>query len=229
MNSSCGAFEKRCLLVLGFLCLVASTHALAQEGEWKDCKNVTPTLKTCWRDVVGSSVPEFKAEGIVEASPDTCWKVIQDFSAYTRTMPFVKESRIIDHDSEDTFLYSIIDPEKRIFGLFRVLPRDFTIKVVSDNNAMTARWEIEENRGPKAQGRYVRVEKNTGSWALLPLPEDSTKTKIIYQVHTEPGETLGSGSKVVPNWVLAWINSDALPELFRRLAEAVKLPEYQIR
>ena len=225
MTSLCDAFEKRCFLVLGFLCLAFPNHALAQTGEWEKYSE-TPTLIIYLRDVKGSSVPEFKAVGIVEASPDTCWKVIQNFPGYTRTMPFIKESRIVDHDSDGIFLYSIIDPEKHI--VFRkVWPRDFTIKVVSDSNAMTARWEIAENRGPEARDGFVRVNKNTGSWQLRPLSEDGIKTEITYQIHTEPGGDLGGASRYLPKWLKAWANSDALPELFRRLAEAVKLPEYQ--
>ncbi|MFO0697917.1 MAG: START domain-containing protein [Nitrospira sp.] len=216
-----GTFEKRIFLVRIILYFLTLGLSPAQGGEWVLVSDA-PQLTVYMRDVGASSVPEFKAVGIVDALPSVCWNVIQDFASYTNTMPFVKESRIINQDSDGIYLYSIIDPNRSL-----VWPRDFTIKVSSDSSAMTMKWSIADNWGPEVQAGYVRVKKNTGSWQLRPLPGDGTKTEVTYQIHTEPGGVLELGSKVLPNWVQLWVNSDALPELFRKLADAVKLIKYQ--
>ena len=207
--------DKRWLLLACLIYFVFVDIAPSYASEWIQLSN-GPTLTVYWREVEDSSVPEFKAVGIIDAAPSACWSVIQGFAEYTHTMPFVRESRVVGQDSEGVYLYSIIDP-----GKFLVSPRDFTIKVVSDNNVMIVKWEIAENRGPVARDGYVRVKKNTGGWELQPL-SNGMRTEVTYSIHTEPGGTLGWGSNILPNWVLAWANSDALPELFRHLAIAAE-------
>ncbi|MGA9523522.1 MAG: START domain-containing protein [Myxococcaceae bacterium] len=172
-------------------------------------------LKVYAREKKGTGVQEMTAKGLIDAPPEAVWKTIRDYEAYTKTMPYIRESRILEREGGDKviYLYSIVSAPL-------VDWRDYVIKLVDESQwkdgqgFLKVTWSTSNDRAPKKPDGMVRVEINDGYWKLEPR-ENGTKTFATYYLFTDPGGSL-------PKWLVNRANGTAVPDVFSHVRKNAK-------
>jgi len=163
------------------------------------------------RSVHGSRVREVRAVAEIEATPEACYAVVSAFSEYTRTMPYVKESRILRTD-DDGRMWTYARVEAPL-----VSARDYALLVSTTRRAggeIQMAWVPANTEAPAPRKGVVRVEVNQGAWTFAPL-EGGLRTRATYQLLTDPG-----GS--VTTWLADQANKTAVPDVIRAVRKAAK-------
>src|SRR5262245_16393062 len=57
------------------------------------------------RELPGSEVREMKAIGTIDAKPQEVWKALRDYPAYTKTMPYTVEAKVVGQEEGDKVIY----------------------------------------------------------------------------------------------------------------------------
>lgn len=141
----------------------------------------------------------------IPAPPEIVFKVVTDFANYSQFMPYIKECKVLDQQSDDSLTcYQLISPPL-------VSARDYIIQVnLTRGPANNGIWKSEWTAKPKAQPErsgIVRIKLNTGSWTLSPNKQG---TRVTYFLHTSPG-----GS--IPAMIANKSNTVAIPDLYKAL------------
>lgn len=168
----------------------------------------------------GTQVSAFQATGVIDASPQLCWKVIRDYNAYKRTMPYIESTYVVDRETDKVlYIYSRLDPGRG------VSMRDYTIKILDESDLQKSifksSWTLANAKGPLPTYGVVRIEVNHGYWEFAPLCNGS-RTRATYFIQTDPGGWLS----YLP-FAAEWGTRIAIPKTFQAIREAVKKPEYK--
>lgn len=161
------------------------------------------------RAVPGSRVHEVRAVATIEASPEACYAVVRAFDDYARTMPYVKESRVLRTEG-DALLWAYSRVEAPL-----VSARDYTLRVSTTrepDGAIRMAWVPADEAGPAPRKGVVRVPVNRGSWTFAPL-DGGKRARATYQLLTDPG-----GS--VTAWLADQANKTAVPDVLRAVRKA---------
>lgn len=188
----------------------------ADEPRWKLAAE-DDGIKVYGREREGSEVREMRAIGLIDATPQEVWKVLRDLEAYTRTMPYTEEAKVLKKSEGDkeTLFYSCLNTPL-------VSRRDYIIKLVDESDwkegkgFLKVTWTAinDQDALKPVKEDIVRVRVNDGYWLLEPR-EDGKKTFATYYVYTSPG-----GS--IPNWIANKANGIAVPKVFASIKKAVQ-------
>lgn len=188
----------------------------ADEPRWKLAAE-DDGIKVYGREREGSEVREMRAIGLIDATPQEVWKVLRDLEAYTKTMPYTEEAKVLKKSEGDkeTLFYSCLNTPL-------VSRRDYIIKLVDESDwkegkgFLKVTWTAvnDQDALKPVKEDIVRVRVNDGYWLLEPR-EDGKKTFATYYVYTSPG-----GS--IPNWIANKANGIAVPKVFSSIKKAVQ-------
>ena len=134
-------------------------------------------------DVQGTWLKMARGVSVFRAPPDRVYRTIADYNTYARYIPYVAESTVDAARSTQTevYLYQRLD-----FGIILVKDRYYTIRLThhadlhADEDAYFIEWVLDPSR-------EHNVIKNAGSWKLVPLGPDGTRTLVFYTVMADPG------------------------------------------
>jgi hypothetical protein len=198
------------------LALVSLMLLGADEPRWKLAAD-DDGIKVYARDREGSEVREMRAIGLIDATPHEVWKVLRDLDAYTKTMPYTEEAKVLKRGEGDkeVLFYSCLNTPL-------VSRRDYIIKLVDDSEwkdgkgFLKVSWSAvnDQDALKPVKDDIVRVRVNDGYWQLEGR-EDGKKTFATYYVYTSPG-----GS--IPNWIANKANGIAVPKVFESIKKAVQ-------
>lgn len=142
------------------------------------------------------------ARAVIDAPPDKVWPLVWDCSRFVRTMPSIAKSELVEHKENTTLCHVVAD-----------LPFPF-----SDLTSLS-RAVLEVEEGVQWRRTWKMVEGdytvNTGSFTLVPWGQG--KTLATYQIDARPKVPL-------PDWMLAKIQTDRLPEMMARLRKHAAAP-----
>ncbi|HEX8433561.1 START domain-containing protein [Archangium sp.] len=156
----------------------------------------------------GGSVSEVKATALVDAPPHDVWRVIRDYTNYTKTMPYTDESRVLasEQDGKVTVFYCLVNAPL-------VDKRDFIIRIRDESDwkegkgFLKTAWTVTTDGAPAEREGVVRVKLNNGYWLLEPR-EEGKKTFVTYYLYTDPGGSL-------PKWIADKANKTSVPDVLR--------------
>ncbi len=187
----------------------------ADEPRWELAAD-TSGVKVYGRKKAGSEVREMKALGVIDAPPAEVWKAVRDYDAYTTSMPYIEENKVLAREGGDkvTWMYSKINAPL-------VDRRDYIIKLTDESEWKDGKgfykvtWTAVNDMDDKVpvKSDVVRVRINDGSWVLEPR-DDGKKTFAVYFVYTSPG-----GS--IPTFIANQGNTVAVPKVFEAIKKTV--------
>ncbi len=156
----------------------------------------------------GGSVSEVKATALVEAPPHDVWRVIRDYTNYTKTMPYTDESRVLasEQDGKVIVFHCLVNAPL-------VDKRDFIIRIRDESDwkdgkgFLKTAWTVTTDGAPAEREDVVRVKLNDGYWLLEPR-EEGKKTFVTYYLYTDPGGSL-------PKWIADKANKTSVPDVLR--------------
>jgi hypothetical protein len=167
------------------------------------------------REKKGTGLQELKAVGTFDAPPEEVWKVVRDFESYTKVMPYVDISKLVEKDEAKNVLFVYTQ-----LGLPFVDKRDYTIRVTDESEwkdgqgYLKSAWTVANDKGPAPKKDVVRVGVNDGYWKLEPA-DGGKKTLGTYYLFTDPGGAL-------PKWMVNSANTGAVPDIFKSIRRALK-------
>lgn len=146
------------------------------------------------REYEGSSLDEFKAITTLDYPINEVVATLKDASAVKEWSPNTSESKLIKTEGNVQYRYTINDAP------FPIDDRDSYIKLTFTESATQVKIDITAvpDYGPHKDD-YVRITESTGHYLLEKI--GSSKTKITYQLHAEPG-----GS--IPGWLANAASTD---------------------
>ncbi len=206
------------LVVLG----LTSLSAFAQkENKWEEAAtaDIDGHKLTVYAREKAGDVKEVRGVGVFDAPSWVVKNVIDDVVNYKNFMPYTKESLVLSqHDGYIVTYQRLSTPI--------VEDRDYTLKIFDESRedvngkiVWKNRWSEANKLGPKPKDGVTRVGVNEGYW-LLEDDASGKRTKATYYVYTNPGGA-------IPTFVINMANAQAVPELYRAVAKAVKKPEYK--
>ncbi|MFC1853831.1 SRPBCC family protein [candidate division CSSED10-310 bacterium] len=193
-------------------------------------------FKTYYRDVKGSGTREVLMVGIIDAPPARCFKVVGDYEAFPKFMPYIQFTKVINSEKKEenktiNYVFFFLSPPM-------VSYRYYSLRLVDEKqvdgkpNTFRSKWTL-VTKGPyrktptdadikkhlkSSWQEPIETSFNEGSWLFEPL-ENGQKTRVKYYVWTNPG-----GS--IPNWIANKANSVALPALWKALKKRLKHTKY---
>ena len=164
----------------------------------------------------GSSVKEFRAVGVIDATPAAVFAVLDDSEAYPTFMPYTSECRVLKRDKNTVLAYQRLE-------LPIVSDRDYTLRskhqrwLGPDGPIYWIRWEPANDEGPAEKPGVLRVNVCEGGWLLEPT--DSGGTRAVYTIYTDSGGAIppmlaNNGSRI------------AIRKVFEAIRKQVKDPKY---
>lgn len=204
------------LLVLSMLLPALSASAQRDDDDegWETI-GVSKGVTVATRSKKGSPVDEVKAEGIIEAPPTTVLAILADVEAYTETMPYTRESRLIKREGNQIWAYSVVDPPL-------ASARDYAVRITLlelPGGAYGTKWVPANEVAPPERPGIVRIVDNSGSWTLEPT-DGGESTYATYRLHTDPGGK-------VPKWIINRTNRQSVPDVFEHIRQAADTPRYR--
>lgn len=142
------------------------------------------------RAVEGSSIREFRGEGLVRVPVDEILALLRTPSRFKDWFPDTSESKGLPAQGEDSYQYSVMDIP------WPISDRDNVLRTRLRTDPDTGRVDIEIDAAPDAypeQSGRLRVRKAHGSWVLD--PRGPGETFVRFQMHLEPGGGL-------PDWMV---------------------------
>lgn len=198
-------------VLFGYLSI---SGALSADDSWKVVSE-SKGVKVESRVRSGGSINELRAVGGINASTPVVRRVLEDFEAYPRFMPFVVECRLLKRERDAFISYQRISAPL-------VSDRDYTLRVRNsddgDGKVFRSRWEVANALGPTEQPGVVRVTINEGSW-LLEAQDDHT-TRATYSIYTDGG--------ALPVFVANRANQVGIGRLFDAMRKQVQQPKYNL-
>lgn len=190
-------------------------QSTAPEDGWKQ-ESADKDVAIHSRARAGSSLREFRAVGLIDASPGAVFAVIDDSEAYPKFMPYTSETRVLKRDKDTVLAYQRL-------ALPVVSDRDYTLRskhqrwMGPDGPIYWIRWEPANDQGPAEKPGVLRVNVCEGGWLLE--PHDSGATRAVYTIYTDSGGAIppmlaNNGSRV------------AIRKVFEAIRKQVKDPKY---
>ena len=189
------------LLVLGpALLLIAPPSAQAEDDSVK-ARLSRGEIITAQEQVEGSEVPAATVKAVVEAPPQTVWRIVSDCGRYRETMPRIAASKELSRDGQTVTCEVTADLP---FPLKDLTSTTRAVHEVVPNERYSRTWSLVE-------GDY---DENRGSWVLTPFDGDVTRTLVSYRVQAKP-------KIAIPQSVARSFQTRALPDVVKRLRAAV--------
>jgi len=151
------------------------------------------------REVVGTSLVEFRGRGVVKAPLKKILAVLRDQKRKTEWMASCAENRAIERlPGNRMIIYNRTDSPN-----FIVSDRDVVLDAAATHDlakrTVTLNFkETSDPRQPPVDG-VVRMPKVRGSWHMQYL--GPVLVEVTYQVQADPGGSL-------PNWLVNWASAD---------------------
>lgn len=168
------------------------------------------------RPRAGSGVKEFRAVGVIDASPAAVFAVLDDSEAYPSFMPYTSETRVLKREKDTVLAYQRLD-------LPVVSDRDYTLRskhqrwIGPDGPIYWIRWEPANDVGPAEKPGVQRVNVCEGGWLLE--PNESGGTRAIYTIYTDSGGA-------IPPMLANNGSRAAIGKVFDAIRKQVKDPKY---
>jgi len=155
-----------------------------QAQPWERIADGPITIRA--RARLNSPIREVWAEADLDASVEDLEEAILDTEGYTRFMPYVKESRILDKELPDP------DGSRLVYARLElpwVKGRDYVIRVLVEKRARNDgsfqnRWFAVPGKVPP-KPYLVRLSVNEGSWEVRPKGEGHSH--VVYRCTVDPG------------------------------------------
>jgi hypothetical protein len=135
----------------------------------------------------------FRAEGLLNASPEACLAVVSSDDFFARTVPNVAEGRIVASEGDGVrWFYARINPPF-------VAARDYTMRIEvtqapsPEGAVLRMAWRIDNARGPPPRPGTVRIEQSDGAWLFSPV-DGGSRARVRYELSADLG-----GS--IPRWL----------------------------
>jgi hypothetical protein len=135
----------------------------------------------------------FRAEGLLDGSPEACLAIVRSDDFFVRTVPNVDEGRVVASEGDGVrWFYARINPPF-------VAARDYTMRIEvtqtpsPEGAVLRMAWHIDNARGPPPRPGTVRIERSDGAWTFAPV-DGGSRTRVRYELSTDPG-----GS--IPRWL----------------------------
>ena len=163
--------------------------ARAETGDWvQERSELGITVFT--RAVEGSSIREFRGEGLVRVPVDEILALLRTPARFKDWFPDTSESKGLPAQGGDSYQYSVMDIP------WPISDRDNVLRTRLQTDPDTGRVDIQIHAAPDAypeQSGRLRVRKAHGSWLLD--PRGPGETFVRFQMHLEPGGGL-------PDWMV---------------------------
>lgn len=210
----------------------AAEDPLAALGKGWKCEKKGDDLRIYYQDVPGKEVPKVQMVGVVDAPPEKVFEVVTDYARFEDTMPYMEVCHVIHTEKVDknttvNYVFFFVNPpliSGRYYTLKLTDERDATIEGVA--GSYRSKWDLVTkgvyHETPESPGIQmlmhvkdaVETRSNQGFWLLQPL-DGGKKTRLIYQVLTDPG-----GS--IPHWIANKAQVKTLPDLLETVEKQVK-------
>ncbi len=166
----------------------------------------------------GSAHKEFKAIGVIAASPFSVNELLNDTTAYPEFMPYTIECRVLRRAGDAVIEYQRISPPL-------CSQRDYTLRIEESTTegkggtVYRQDWEPAKEEGPPEQKGVVRVKVCEGSWVLQ--PNGTAETLATYTIFSDTGGML-------PAFIVNKGSQMAIPRIFEAIRKQVKDPKYAV-
>lgn len=206
---------KKILLLPALIILSLTSFTFVMlDSDWKLSKD-KDGIKIHTRTKTGSSFKEYKAEATIDASIATIFAVLKDGENMTKLFPSTLKAEVLKNHSESSYTFYL-----QLDAPWPVENRDgaFKYNLSYDKVTKTGAIKVTNSTLKPVQSDFTRVTLNSGDWTLKYV--SSTKTKVTYQAHSNPGGSL-------PAWLA---NSSVIDFPFGTLTNLkvrVKEPQYK--
>ena len=146
--------------------------------------------------------PGVKAVGVINASMERIWPLIDQCKNYTRTMKRILKSEEISRKGNEVICEITVDLP---FPLGDIASKTTATHTVKPGKLYRRSWSL-------LSGDY---QYNEGSWTLVPFEGSATRTLVVYETQVEP-------NTMIPDSIRAMAQKKTLPELFEHLRDQVK-------
>jgi len=195
--------------------VAARAQSTAPEEGWEQ-ESADKDVAIHSRARAGSPLREFRAVGVIDATPGAVFSVLDDSEAYPSFMPYTSETRVLKREKDTVLAYQRLE-------LPIVSDRDYTLRskhqrwIGPDGPIYWIRWEPANNLGPAEKPGVLRVNVCEGGWLLEPT--ESGDTRAVYTIYTDSGGAIppmlaNNGSRV------------AIRKVFEAIRKQVKEPKY---
>lgn len=172
-------------LLLAAAFVLSAARAFAAEGGWKTVESGPTKIKS--RDLPGG-LKEVWAQGRIDAPVEHVQATLMDSASFASFMPYVKISKAFEAKPDGSHL-----AYTRIYPPF-VAPRDYVLDVKLDKSVAADgsgefrnHWEAVPGK-LKEFKKVVRIDHNTGSWHVKPLPGGASLATYTFVV--DPGSAI---------------------------------------
>jgi hypothetical protein len=177
------------LVIPGF-----SIYQPTEENPWEFRKE-QEGVKVYSRAVRGSNIREVQAFAVLDFPIEIISCLLNDIPGQAQWMPDVLESRLLEDDPLQPVQYT------RIGAPRPVSDRDVVIISFirqSEDRVVRSFHSTTHKDAPPKRG-ITRIPQTSGSWLLESV--DGQKTKVTYQIHSDPGAHCPDGSLTGSFWI----------------------------
>ncbi len=135
-------------------------------------------------DVEGTWVKMVHTVALFDVPSSRLWKAITAFNEYKDFIPYVAESRVEPERSSGGTTYFFSRLHFLVFPLIK--DRYYTVAIAQEENldgkegVFFLQWWLDPTQ-------KANVNKNCGSWKLVPYGEQNEKTLVFYTILADPG------------------------------------------
>lgn len=157
-------------------------------------------------DVVESAAPIGEAVGVIDASPETVMRIIEDFESYPEFMADVTTAEIRGEEGDVRLLYGVNDTP------WPMDDRDWVVRAhggpiqLEGIDVIAAYWDYVPGSG--------NIENTSGYWLAMPWGADGSQTLLKYRVMVDLGTWL-------PDFLKTWATENFLPSKISSIRERV--------
>lgn len=148
------------------------------------------------RRVPGAELPEATVHAVIDAPPSKVWAIISDCARYKRTMPRIKDSKLLSQSGNKTVCEVTVDMPFPLSNLTSVSEATHVIGPPT--------WE---RKWHMLRGDFAR---NEGAWILSNFNPEGTRTRVVYRVLAEP-------NTAVPNAIIKKAQQSSLPNMIESI------------
>ncbi len=135
-------------------------------------------------DLEGTWVKMARAIAVIDAPPSMVRNTITSYAAYKNFMPYVAESNVDASRSKGNVTYLTYRLHFVVYPYIK--DRYCTIKLIDDSpdggkhGTYFIHWWLDPSRP-------YNINRNCGSWKLIPFGKDASATLVFYTVLADPG------------------------------------------